>query len=135
MFSKIRSRLLIALMVLALIGFAPRVFAQAIDGNLTGTVLDPTGASVPNASRTSWRSGLDSPGDHDAMRSVAESRTPRLTPGAMPSRTAGKLCPHGIFVRPRMDAYRAESAAIMEILGSVTPVIAAANDASRAGSA
>jgi len=42
---------------------------------------------------------------------------------AMPSRTAGKLCPHGIFVRPRMDAYRAESREIMEILRSVTPVI------------
>jgi DNA polymerase-4 len=42
---------------------------------------------------------------------------------AMPSRTAVKLCPTGIFVRPRMEAYRAESAAIMEILRSVTPVI------------
>jgi DNA polymerase IV len=42
---------------------------------------------------------------------------------AMPSRTAGKLCPHGIFVRPRMEAYRTESAAIMEILRSVTPTI------------
>ena len=42
---------------------------------------------------------------------------------AMPSRTAGKLCPQGIFVRPRMGAYRAESAAIMEILRSVTPII------------
>ena len=42
---------------------------------------------------------------------------------AMPSRTAGRLCPHGIFVRPRMDAYRAESAAIMKILRSVTPII------------
>src|SRR3954466_8892661 len=42
---------------------------------------------------------------------------------AMPSRTAGKLCPHGIFVRPRMDAYRAESQIIMEILRSVTPII------------
>jgi DNA polymerase-4 len=42
---------------------------------------------------------------------------------AMPSRTAGKLCPHGIFVRPRMDAYRAESIAITEILRCVTPVI------------
>jgi DNA polymerase IV len=42
---------------------------------------------------------------------------------AMPSRTAGKLCPHGIFVRPRMDAYRAESAAIMEILREMSPVI------------
>jgi len=42
---------------------------------------------------------------------------------AMPSRTAGKLCPQGIFVRPRMDVYRAESVAIMEILRSVTSVI------------
>jgi DNA polymerase-4 len=42
---------------------------------------------------------------------------------AMPSRTAGKLCPHGIFVRPRMEVYRAESACIMEILRGFTPVI------------
>ena len=42
---------------------------------------------------------------------------------AMPSRTAGKLCPHGIFVRPRMEVYRAESAFIMEILRGFTPLI------------
>lgn len=42
---------------------------------------------------------------------------------AMPSRTAGRLCPHGIFVRPRMEVYRAESAAIMAILQSFTPLI------------
>src|SRR6266571_11823 len=42
---------------------------------------------------------------------------------AMPSRTAAKLCPHGIFIRPRMDAYRAESKIIMAILQSVSPVI------------
>ena len=42
---------------------------------------------------------------------------------AMPSRTAGKLCPHGIFVRPRMDVYRAESRAIMEILHDFTPAV------------
>jgi len=35
---------------------------------------------------------------------------------AMPSITAGRLCPKGIFVRPRMDAYRDESRAIMEIV-------------------
>lgn len=35
---------------------------------------------------------------------------------AMPSRTAAKLCPHGIFIRPRIDAYRAESGRIMNIL-------------------
>ncbi len=37
---------------------------------------------------------------------------------AMPSMTAGRLCPDGIFVRPRMDAYRDESRAIMAIVGS-----------------
>lgn len=42
---------------------------------------------------------------------------------AMPSRTAGRLCPEGIFVRPRMDAYRAESARIMAILRDFTPLI------------
>jgi DNA polymerase-4 len=42
---------------------------------------------------------------------------------AMPSRTAAKFCPHGIFVRPRMEVYRAESALIMEILRSFTPMV------------
>jgi DNA polymerase-4 len=35
---------------------------------------------------------------------------------AMPSVTAGRLCPKGVFVRPRMDRYREESQAIMEIV-------------------
>jgi DNA polymerase IV len=35
---------------------------------------------------------------------------------AMPSITAGRLCPGGIFIRPRMDAYREESRAIMTIV-------------------
>jgi DNA polymerase-4 len=35
---------------------------------------------------------------------------------AMPSATAGRLCPQGIFVRPRMDSYRAESQRIMQIV-------------------
>lgn len=35
---------------------------------------------------------------------------------AMPSVTAGKLCPKGVFVRPRMEAYRAESHEIMAIV-------------------
>ena len=35
---------------------------------------------------------------------------------AMPSVTAGRLCPKGIFVSPRMSHYRQESARIMEIL-------------------
>lgn len=35
---------------------------------------------------------------------------------AMASVTAGRLCPDGIFVRPRMEVYRNESQAIMEIV-------------------
>lgn len=35
---------------------------------------------------------------------------------AMPSRTAGHLCPQGIYVRPRMEVYRAESKLVMAIL-------------------
>ena len=35
---------------------------------------------------------------------------------AMPSVTAGRLCPDGIFVRPRMQIYREESHAILEIV-------------------
>src|SRR5437016_4939574 len=35
---------------------------------------------------------------------------------AMPSATAGRLCPDGVFVRPHMDKYKAESVRVMEIL-------------------
>jgi DNA polymerase-4 len=35
---------------------------------------------------------------------------------AMPSATAARLCPKGVFVPTRMDKYKAESAKIMEIL-------------------
>ena len=35
---------------------------------------------------------------------------------AMPSATAGRLCPKGIFLRPRMEAYKTESREIMAIV-------------------
>lgn len=35
---------------------------------------------------------------------------------AMPSRTAGRLCPNGVFVRPRMDRYREESREIFRLV-------------------
>jgi len=38
---------------------------------------------------------------------------------AMPSRTAQRICPSGIFIRPRMDAYRSESGEIMARLASL----------------
>jgi nucleotidyltransferase/DNA polymerase involved in DNA repair len=42
---------------------------------------------------------------------------------AMPSRTAYKLCPKGVFVRPRMETYSAVSKQIMAILETFTPLI------------
>jgi len=37
---------------------------------------------------------------------------------AMPSRTAGRLCPQGIFLSPRMDRYREESRAIFALVAA-----------------
>src|SRR5262249_15791809 len=49
MISRFKSTEVIALVVLAALAMVPVVLAQAIDGNLTGTVADPSGALVPNA--------------------------------------------------------------------------------------
>jgi len=42
---------------------------------------------------------------------------------ALPSSTAARLCPKGIFVRPRMDAYREESHQIMGIIASSGAIV------------
>lgn len=42
---------------------------------------------------------------------------------AMPSVTAGRLCPKGVFVRPRMDHYREESRRIMALVALPGAVI------------
>ena len=41
----------------------------------------------------------------------------------MPSSTAAKLCPKGIFALPRMDAYHEESHQIMEIIASTGAIV------------
>lgn len=42
---------------------------------------------------------------------------------AMPSRQAYKLCPHGIFVYPRFDAYRQASQQIRKIFYEITDLV------------
>src|SRR5262245_23982821 len=42
---------------------------------------------------------------------------------AMPSATAGRLCPKGIFVPPRMSCYRDESHQIMQIVARTGAII------------
>src|ERR1043165_5122494 len=42
---------------------------------------------------------------------------------AMPSITAGRLCPKGVFVRPRMDHYRDEARQIIKLVAESGAVI------------
>lgn len=42
---------------------------------------------------------------------------------AMPSITAGRLCPKGMFVRPRMDVYREESHQIMALVAQTGALV------------
>jgi DNA polymerase-4 len=42
---------------------------------------------------------------------------------AMPSMTAGRLCPKGVFVRPRMDRYRDESRQIFVLVAETGAIV------------
>src|SRR5215510_617749 len=42
---------------------------------------------------------------------------------AMPSVTAGRLCPQGIFVTPRMAQYRTESQHIMDLVAQTGAIV------------
>jgi DNA polymerase IV len=42
---------------------------------------------------------------------------------AMPSATAGRLCPRGVFVRPRMERYKEESHAVMKLVAESGAVV------------
>jgi DNA polymerase-4 len=42
---------------------------------------------------------------------------------AMPSATAGRLCPSGVFVRPRMERYKEESREIMRIVSATGAIV------------
>jgi len=42
---------------------------------------------------------------------------------AMPSRTAGRLCPHGIYAPPRMERYVEVSRQLMALFEEVTPLV------------
>jgi DNA polymerase-4 len=42
---------------------------------------------------------------------------------AMPSATAGRLCPNGVFVRPRMEAYKQESREIMRLVAETGAIV------------
>jgi DNA polymerase-4 len=89
--------------------------------------MDAFFASIEQRDHPNYRGKpviVGSPPDQRGVVCAAsyEARTFKVR-SAMPSRTAGRLCPHGIFVRPRMDVYRAESALIMAVLQRFTPLV------------
>lgn len=89
--------------------------------------MDAFFASVEQRDEPAYRGQpliVGSPPDQRGVVCAASYEARRFqVRSAMPSRTAAKLCPQGIFVRPRMEAYRAESARIMALLESFTPLV------------
>ncbi len=67
---------------------------------------------------------IGSPPDQRGVVSTASYEARKFgVHSAMPSRTAGKLCPNGIFLPVRMGHYLAESEKIMRIVESFSPMI------------
>ena len=82
--------------------------------------MDAFYASVEQRDHPDWRGKpviVGSPPDRRGVVCAASYEARKFgVRSAMPSVTAGRLCPDGVFVRPRMDAYRAESQEIMRIV-------------------
>lgn len=82
--------------------------------------MDAFYASVEQRDHPEWRGKpviVGSPPDRRGVVCAASYEARKFgVRSAMPSVTAGRLCPDGVFVRPRMEAYRAESQEIMRIV-------------------
>jgi DNA polymerase-4 len=89
--------------------------------------MDAFYASVEQRDHPEWRGKPVIVGSPPTQRGVVSAASYEARKfgvrSAMPSSTAGRLCPKGIFVRPRMDVYREESRRIMEILARSGAVI------------
>ena len=67
---------------------------------------------------------VGSPPDRRGVVAAASYEARRFgVRSAMPSATAGRLCPQGIFVPPRMERYREESRQIIAIIGEAGGII------------
>jgi len=82
--------------------------------------MDAFYASVEQRDHPEWRGRpviVGSPPDRRGVVCAASYEARKFgVRSAMPSVTAGRLCPDGVFVRPRMDVYRDESKEIMRIV-------------------
>ena len=89
--------------------------------------MDSFFAAIEQLDHPEWRGKplvVGSPPDQRGVVSTAsyEARVFGVH-SAMPSRTAGRLCPHGIFVPPRMERYEEVSGQVMAIIGEFTPLV------------
>jgi len=89
--------------------------------------MDAFFASVEQRDNPAWRGKpvIVGAGPHERGVVAASSYEARKfgVYSAMPSRTAYKLCPQGIFVHPSMKKYSEASRQIMVILESFTPIV------------
>lgn len=82
--------------------------------------MDAFYASVEQRDEPAWKGRpviVGSPPDRRGVVCAASYEARRFgVRSAMPSATAGRLCPNGIFVRPRMEVYKEESRAVMALV-------------------
>lgn len=89
--------------------------------------MDAFYAAIEGLDHPEWRGKplvVGSPPDQRGVVSTCSYEARKFgIHSAMPSRTAGKLCPHAIFVPPRMERYADVSAQIMTIFEEFTPLV------------
>ncbi len=100
-----------------------------MEGNPSATILhldmDAFYAAVEVLDHPEWRGKpviVGSPPDRRGVVSTASYEARKFgVRSAMPSRTAGRLCPQGVFVPVRMARYAEVSRQVMAIIESFTP--------------
>jgi nucleotidyltransferase/DNA polymerase involved in DNA repair len=89
--------------------------------------MDAFYAAIEQRDHPEWRGRpvvVGAPPDRRGVVATASYEARRFgIRSAMPSRTAGRLCPQAIFVPPRMDHYVAVSREVMAILEAFTPLV------------
>ncbi len=89
--------------------------------------MDAFYAAVEQLDHPEWRNKpviVGAPPDRRGVVATCSYEARRFgVHSAMPSRTAGKLCPAGIFVPPRMERYEAVSSRIMDVFSEFTPLV------------
>jgi DNA polymerase-4 len=89
--------------------------------------MDAFYASVEQFDHPEWRGKpviVGAPPDQRGVVAAASYEARKFgVRSAMPSRTAGRLCPHGIFTPPNMKRYEEVSAQVFAIFDRFTPLV------------